>query len=35
MDEVLAEENAAGALTYFHADGLGSISKTSDSAGGE
>jgi YD repeat-containing protein len=33
MDEALAEENAAGALTYFHAYGLGSIIKNSDSTG--
>lgn len=33
-DEPLAQEDGSGALSYFHADGLGSIVKTSNAAGG-
>jgi RHS repeat-associated protein len=33
IDEPLAHEDGAGALSYFHADGLGSIIKTTNSAG--
>lgn len=33
IDEPLAQEDGAGVLTYFHADGLGSIVKTTTSAG--
>jgi RHS repeat-associated protein len=33
IDEPLAQEDAGGALAYFHADGLGSIVKTTSSAG--
>jgi RHS repeat-associated protein len=33
-DEPLAQEDGSGALSYFHADGLGSIVKTSSGAGG-
>ena len=33
IDEPLAQEDGAGVLTYFHADGLGSIVKTTNSAG--
>jgi RHS repeat-associated protein len=33
FDEPLAHEDGAGALTYYHADGLGSIVKTTNSAG--
>ena len=32
-DEPLAEENQSGALTYYHADGLGSIAKLTNAAG--
>src|SRR2546425_5548212 len=31
-DEPLAQEDGAGALAYFHPDGLGSIIKMTDSA---
>jgi RHS repeat-associated protein len=34
IDEPLAQENGSGALSYYHADGLGSIVKTTNSAGG-
>jgi RHS repeat-associated protein len=33
IDEPLAQEDGAGALSYFHADGLGSIVNTTSSAG--
>jgi RHS repeat-associated protein len=33
IDELLAQEDGAGVLSYFHADGLGSIVKTTNSAG--
>lgn len=33
IDEPLAQEDGAGVLSYFHADGLGSIVKTTNSAG--
>jgi RHS repeat-associated protein len=33
IDEPLASENAAGVRTYLHADGLGSIVKTTNSSG--
>jgi RHS repeat-associated protein len=32
IDEPLAQEDGGGALTYFHADGLGSVVKTTNSA---
>jgi len=32
IDEPLAQEDGAGALTYFQTDGLGSIVKTTNSA---
>ncbi len=33
IDEPLGQEDGSGALSYFHADGLGSIVKTTSSAG--
>jgi RHS repeat-associated protein len=33
IDEPLAHEDGAGTLTYFHADGLGSLVKTTSAAG--
>jgi RHS repeat-associated protein len=33
IDEPLAQEDGSGALTFFHADALGSILKTTNSAG--
>jgi RHS repeat-associated protein len=33
VDEPLAQEDGAGALSFFHADGLGSVVKTTNSAG--
>jgi uncharacterized protein RhaS with RHS repeats len=33
IDEPLAQEDGAGALSYFHADGLGSVVKTTSPAG--